>query len=193
MRRITLTVLFISGMTAMAFGQTCPPNIDFETGDFSSWECSIGTTTAANGKNQINLTPSPPTKSRHEILTTASMPTLDKYGRFPRLCPYGGKYSVQLGNDVTGAQAEGLSYTFIVPTTVDTFTFTYYYAVVFEDPGHDHSEQPRFYFTAYDVLTGEVINCASYDYVATGSIPGFEKSPTNPGVLFKKWSPTSLQ
>jgi gliding motility-associated-like protein len=80
-----------------------------------------------------------------------------------------------------------------VPTTVDTFTFTYFYAVVFEDPGHTEPEQPRFFVTAYDVGTGALINCASFDYVATAQLPGFTPSPLNAAILFKPWTPTSLQ
>src|SRR5215510_6193921 len=119
------------------FAQSCPPNIDFESGDFTNWECFIGSTMVIDTHNVIKLSPSPPMANRHQIIS-ASTPggALDFYGGFPKLCPYGGNYSVKLGNDNTGAEAEGLSYTFTVPTTVDTFTFTYFYAVVFEDPSH---------------------------------------------------------
>ncbi|HEX8356512.1 MAG TPA: hypothetical protein VF610_03835, partial [Segetibacter sp.] len=117
----------------------------------------------------------------------------DPYGNFPVVCPFGGNYSVKLGNDATGGEAEGISYTFTVPATVDTFTFTYFYAVVFEDPGHDPSEQPRFFVSAYEVATGNIINCAAFNYVATSSLPGFYKSRTNSSVLYKNWTPVSLQ
>ena len=175
------------------FAQGCPPNLDFEKGDFSTWQAFIGNTEASLGKNIINLDTSLPISGRHEIITAASLPRKDPYGNFPVFCPYGGKYSVKLGNNLTGAQAEGLSYTFTIPTTVDTFTFTYFYAVVLEDPGHAVEEQPRFFVTAYEVETGNLINCASYTYVSNGTLPGFQVSPANPGVLFRNWSPTSLQ
>ena len=174
--------------------QTCPPNIDFESGDFSNWQCFTGTTRAVNGKNEINLTGPGPVANRHEIISAATMGNqLDPYGKFPMLCPYGGDYSVKLGNSQTSGEAEGLSYTFKVPTTVDTFTFTYFYAVVFEDPQHLNYEQPRFFVTAYDVASGNLINCASFDYISNGAIPGFEKSDLNSAVLYKEWSPASLQ
>lgn len=173
----------------------CPPNLDFESGNFSNWECFIGKT-SVNGspsKNIITLTSSSPATSRHEIISKNTAQTKDPFGEFPTLCPYGGNYSVKLGNQSSGSEAEGVSYTFTIPATLDTFTFTYFYAVVFEDPGHSAPEQPRFFATAYDVATGELVNCASYNYIATGSIPGFEKSKKSPGVLFKNWTPTSLQ
>lgn len=177
--------------------QDCPVNIDFEMGDFTNWQCFTGTTSAdyANNVNVIDLKPSPPTPNRHEIIKAnndGSIP-LDPYGGFPQLCPYGGKYSVKLGNNDINAQAEGISCTFIVPNTVDTFTITYFYAVVFEDPQHSPIEQPRFFVTAYETATGNLINCASYNYVATGSIPGFKQSSQSNDVLYKEWSPVSIQ
>lgn len=190
---IFLVCLFALFQTAFSQGSTCPPNIDFEAGDFSFWQCMIGVTRSVNGVNEIDLRDSGPVKGRHEIITASSAPQVDFYGKFPVLCPYGGGMSVKLGNDDYGAEAEGLSYTFTVPTTVDTFTFTYFYAVVFEDPNHAPHQQPRFFVTAYDVATGQVVSCASFDYVSNGAIPGFEVSPVGSNVLFKRWSPASLQ
>lgn len=194
MARSVVCILFIVCFISKAYSQsTCPPNIDFENGDFSHWECFIGTTDTVGGKNRMNLFPSAPISNRHEIISAANNPGVDVYGGFPKLCPYGGNYSVKLGNDFTNSEAEAISYTFQVPATIDTFTFTYFYAVVFEDPGHTPPEQPRFFVTAYDVITGDLINCASYDYIATSALPGFQKSPLNTSVLYKSWTPTSLQ
>ena len=191
--RLIVLLLFFCFSSLRTIAQTCPPNLDFESGTFANWECFTGTTFVNGNQNIISLSPSPPVANRHQIISAASTPALDFYGRFPALCPYGGNYSVKLGNDATNAQAEALSYTFQVPTNVDTFTFTYFYAVVFQDPQHRHEEQPRFFVTAYDVESGQLINCASYDYVANGSIPGFQVSPVRPDVLYKDWTPTSLQ
>lgn len=194
MVRSVTCVFFVLSFLSKAFSQnTCPPNLDFESGDFSNWECFTGSTETVAGKNKVSLTPSSPMYGRHEVISASDNPGMDAYGGFPKLCPYGGNFSVKLGNDGTGAQAESISYTFQVPSTIDTFTFTYFYAVVFEDPQHTLPEQPRFFVTAYDVGTGALINCASYDYVSTASLPGFQKSAVNPRVLYKSWSPTSLQ
>jgi len=191
--RLLLLLFTCSYFSKAAYSQTCPPNLDFEQGNFSNWECFTGFTRVDSGKNKIVLTPSAPIPGRHDIITANSAVKTDVYGGFPTLCPYGGDYSVKLGNSSTGSQAEALSYTFVVPTTVDTFTFTYFYAVVFEDPNHLLPQQPRFFVTAYDVASGDLINCASFDYVSNGSIPGFKKSPINQTVLYKEWTPASLQ
>ena len=189
-----LTALLLCALfaTRSAYSQTCPDNIDFESGNFNNWQCYIGAVDTLNLQNVITLNPSAPVANRHEIISAASLPTNDPYGGFPRLCPNGGNYSVKLGNNSTGKEAEGLSYQFTVPVGQDTFSLTYYYAVVFENPSHGTIEQPRFFVTAYDVLTGAVIHCASYDYVATGGIPGFQSSPLNTDVLYKAWTPVSL-
>ncbi len=175
--------------------QTCPLNIDFEEGNFTNWQCATGYTSVVDGANSIELTPSDPVPGRHNIISADSNGAipLDPYGKFPALCPYGGKYSVKLGNDNTGGEAEGMSYTFTVPVTEDTFSFTYFYAVVFQNPGHEPYEQPRFFVTAYEVATGEVINCASYNYVSTGGLPGFTESKQDASILYKNWSPSSIQ
>ncbi|HEX8461104.1 MAG TPA: hypothetical protein VF623_06725, partial [Segetibacter sp.] len=122
--------LFIAFFSHQSVSQSCPPNIDFEMGDFTGWECFTGTTSLSAGKNLINLTLSGPIAGRHEIIEDSLNVKFDPYGKFPMLCPYGGKYSVKLGNATTGSQAEGVSYTFTVPAAIDTFTFTYFYAVV---------------------------------------------------------------
>lgn len=171
----------------------CPPNLDFEDGSLANWQCAVGRATVNGSQNLITLEPSAPVAGRHELISASTTIQKDPFGGFPTLCPYGGNYSVKLGNESVNGEAEGISYTFTIPADVDTLTFTYFYAVVFEDPQHAEREQPRFFVTAYDVLTGEVINCASYDYISTSSLPGFTVSKVDPTVLYKDWSPVSLQ
>jgi gliding motility-associated-like protein len=173
--------------------QNCPVNMDFELGNFSNWQCYTGVVSDDGVSNIISLTPSPPMPGRHQLISAATIPAADEYGGFPKRCPFGGNYTVKLGNDSSGSQAEGLAYTFQVPAGQDTFTFTYYYAVVFEDPNHQPFEQPRFFVKAYDALNGDVINCASYSYVAGSGLPGFQISPVNMAVLYRSWVPASIQ
>ncbi|MES2775001.1 MAG: PKD domain-containing protein [Bacteroidota bacterium] len=192
MKRKTLFFTFLlSFISTCAFSQGCPPNIDFEAGDFSNWDCDTGRVRLVNNKNVITLSRSVPISDRHQIISSTT--AKDPYGLFPQLCPFGGSKSVKLGNNLSNNQAEGLSYTFTVPATTDTFTFTYFYAVVFQNPEHSEPEQPRFFVTAYEVATGNVVSCASFDYVSTGSLPGFQMAPYNSTVLFRDWTPASLQ
>jgi len=192
--RLYVVIFFLALISPhVVFSQNtnCPPNIDFENGSFAHWNCFIGSVDTLNGANEMTLTADTATPGRHELIdfNTAGF---DPYGDFLQACPYGGRYSVKLGNNNTGKGAEGISYTFQIPPSADTFSLTYYYAVVFEDPNHDLIEQPRFFVSAYDVETGRVIDCASYDYVSHGSIPGFRPSPHSPDVLYKEWTPSSI-
>lgn len=190
--KVIVLIISLIAFVCQGFSQsTCPPNIDFELGNFNNWQCFIGSAKDSSFNNLIKLDTCQPQQNRHELMSSKT--DKDPYGNFPVLCPFGGNYSVRLGNDNTGSEAEGISYTFNVPSTVDTFTFTYFYAVVFEDPGHSEWQQPRFFVSAYEVATGKIINCAAFDYVATSSLPGFYESPIAKGVLFKNWTPVSLQ
>src|SRR5688572_4130938 len=105
-KRLQLLLVCLLPLCA-AFGQGCPANIDFEHGTFDGWDCFIGSTSVDSNKNVITLNPSPPLPGRHEMITSSSIGIKDKYGNFPILCPYGGRSSVKLGNDLTNFEAEG--------------------------------------------------------------------------------------
>ncbi len=189
MKATILAAIFVF-LTTNIFAQ-CPPNMDFELGDFANWQCFTGSTSSSMNTNSIRLNSSNPTAGRHTIMSSKS--DKDYYGGFPVLCPFGGNYSVKLGNDNVNAEAEGISFTFSVPANIDTFTFTYFYAVVLEDPQHASWDQPRFSVTAYEVSSGKVIDCAAFNYVANGALPGFVQSSKARQVWYKDWTPVSLQ
>ena len=138
------------------------------------------------------MTASGAVSNRHTIYDRTSNPGIDPYGRFARVSPEGGRYSVRLGNSGIGAQAERLSYTLKVPANQPDFTLTYYYAVVFEDPNHSQHQQPRFTARVFDVAAGQYIPCASFEYIATSNLPGFTKSTTGTNIYYKDWSPVTI-
>jgi gliding motility-associated-like protein len=186
-------IIFLLSLINFGLAQNCPPNLDFEEGNLNGWECFIGTTKVEAGANVLSLQPTTAIANRHEIVSKANN-AVDKYGGFPVVCPFGGNYSIRLGNEQMQAQAESVKYTFTVPNNLDTFTVTYYYAIVLQDPSHPAAEQPRFLVTAYDTQSGDIINCSAFDYIATGGIPGFQTSQTPANnVLYKDWTPASLQ
>ena len=175
--------------------QNCPPNIDFETGTFSGWTCYIGYTAAVNGENVITLNPSAPTQNRHTMYA-ANSALVDPYGGFPVNCPNGSGYSIRLGNDLPGTEAEGISYEFTIPLGKDVYSLIYHYAVVFQDPNHEQYQQPRMEIEITNVTDNKTIDCSSFTFIPYGSIlPGFFESP-NPGsstpVWCKDWSAVSI-
>lgn len=167
----------------------CPPNIDFEKGDFSGWTTYIGKIFLADGSVVVNASPQIP--QNHAILSALTDTGFDRYGGFPLVCPNGSGYSVKLGNNQSGAEAESISYTFTIPQNAPNFSLIYNYAVVLEDPGHTASEQPRLRIEVIN-LTDSIVNpCTSFDFVSTASLPGFKVSPFGtPGapVIYKDWS-----
>jgi gliding motility-associated-like protein len=167
---------------------TCPANIDFEAGSLQNWNCYIGTTSVRNNENVISVTPSAPVTGRHTLYAKGAATVVDPYGLFPVNPPDGSGYALRLGNDINGAEAERVSYEFTVPADAKDATFTYRYAVVFQDPGHNPNEQPRFIARILDVQTNTYLPCASNEYVATASLPGFQSSTIDASVKYKPWS-----
>ena len=184
-----------SALKASSIVSGCIDNIDFEFGNFTNWKCYKGTANT-NGTNYViwnPTTPVTPIANRHQLISAASLPLNDFYGGFPRLCPVGGNYSLQLGNNSTGGEAERVTCTFTIPADQNNFQLEYYYAVVFQDPSHLFDQQPRFKAKVYDANnSSNVISCASYDFTAASGLPGFQNSKIDPLVWFKPWTAVTI-
>ena len=176
--------------------QVCPPNIDFETGTFNGWTCYIGGTAAVDGQNVISLAQSGPVPGRHTMFTANTGNELDYFGGFPVNCPNGSGHSIRLGNDLSGTEAEGVSYEFTIPSNQDVYSLIYHYAVVFQDPNHFEYQQPRMEIEITNVTDNTIIHCSSFTFIPFGSLlPGFFESPNpidNTPVWCKDWSAVSI-
>jgi gliding motility-associated-like protein len=172
-----------------AGAQGCPPNIGFELATFQNWEVLLGKVDSVNGP----LLYPGYDASRHTIYKNTGENNIDPYGNFPINCPNGSGASIKLGNAVGGAQAEGLSYTFTIPSDKKTFSLIYYYAVVMQNPPHGATEQPKFTAKVFNVTTGEYITCSSFEYIAQAGLPGFEASTRDGSVLYKAWTPVTIK
>jgi gliding motility-associated-like protein len=193
-KNVLFVLLLLSGFYAPAYAQ-CPPNIDFEQGSFDGWTCYTGSTAAVGGQNIINLSPSGPVLNRHTLIPAYSA-DVDPYGGFPTKCPNGSGYSVKLGNDVGGAEAEGISYDFTIPANRNVYSLIYYYAVVFQDPNHEIYQQPRMVVDITNLTDHKTIDCSSFYFVPFGTIiPGFFESTTNTTntpVWCKNWTAVTV-
>ncbi|MFC3563479.1 hypothetical protein [Pedobacter jamesrossensis] len=174
-------------MTSNLKAQLCPENIGFENGTFKNWKTYTGSITTS-GINLIETTS--PVSGRHTLQNNKAV--IDEYGKFTIVPKNGGNYIVKLGNNGTGSQAEAISYLINIPSNRPEFTLTYQYAVVFEDPNHQVIEQPRFTAKVKDLETGLYIPCASFDYIATSTLPGFKKSQISSTVIYKEWTPVTI-
>lgn len=186
-------MLFIAllSMPSKLYAQTCPENIGFENGNFRNWKIFTGLTSLDKNKNVIYTNEiNAPANGRHTI--NSNKAEKDYYGGFDLIPKNSGNFSVKLGNNGTGAQVDGVSYLLNVPADRPEFTLTYQYAVVLEDPNHPLEEQPRFIARVKDLEKNTYIPCASFEYVATSSLPGFTKSKVNGAVIFKDWTPVTI-
>ena len=100
--------------------------------------------------------------------------------------------AVRIGNAVNGRGCELLSKTFVVTPALSTITF--WYAVVFQDPGHQRSHQPFFWVR---VTAAGLIVPGAFDFgsgsdilVADSTNPFFQAklSPTQGKLVYKDWS-----
>jgi hypothetical protein len=163
-------------------------NINFNTGNFNGWYGTTGLSTMSPTGSQTpnyNSNSIGIVNGRHTIMTGGN----DPCGGFPRVDPLGGPRSVRLGNNNVNSEAEQLTQTFMVTSTNNSFT--YRYAVVFEDPGHNSNEQPFFRAVLRD-QNGNVIPCSEFVVSAAGNLPGFFNSPTCTGVVYKPWSSVNV-
>lgn len=197
-----ISFLLFSGLLFCAINNlhaqtVCPANIDFESGTFNGWNCYTGTVASVSGTNVIIFNSSGgPVFNRHTMYSANPGDGYDAYGHFPVNCPNGSGHSIRLGNNQAGTESEGVSYDFTIPAGADFYNLIYNYAVVFQDPGHLPSEQPRMEIEIRNMTSGALIYCSSFTFFPIGSpLPGFELSD-NPGgstpVWFKPWSAVSI-
>lgn len=176
----------------------CPTNIDFENGTFDGWTTYTGYTAAVNNENQINISASPPSLGDRHIMYAANSGIRDPYGGFPVNCPNGSGYSIRLGNDRGGGEAEGISYEFTIPANRNIYSLMYYYAVVFQDPNHQIFQQPRMVVEITNVTDNILISCSSLTFIPYGSniLPGFYISPISGDdgtpIWCKNWSAVTI-
>jgi len=190
-------LFLILAVSFSAYSQSCPVNIDFETGTFNGWTCYTGNVSAAGNQNTISLTPSGgPVFNQHTMFSSNPGDGVDEFGGFPVNCPNGSGHSIKLGNTTGGGEAEGISYEFTIPANENSYNLIYNYAVVFQDPNHLEFQQPRMEIEIINVTDNTVIDCSSFTFYPFGSpLPGFQLSP-NPGsntpVYYKDWSAVSI-
>lgn len=168
------------------YGQivNCPPNIGFEDGNYSNWIFYTGGCCPINAGNVGQL------NDRHLIISGTG---IDPYGGFPVVAPNGGTYSMKLGNNRSGGESEVARYYVNVPATSNSsFSLLYSYAVVFENPNHAESLQPRFEVTVFDSATKTPLPCNKYVYIASGGLQGFKRSVADTNVYYKEWTTSTL-
>ena len=192
-------------------------NIGFETGNFSNWIETDGSTTegCATAQHPVYFPNSALSNSalnsapQHRITNSGT----DAIGGFNKVCPGLEAHSLRIGDSTktmrrhnanTGIVTNGASIEQQFLVTKTNSLFTYYYAVVLEASGHAPNQQPTFRVDAFDKNGGRIL-CGEYLVVASGSIPGFVNAgpyddptdafpldPSDPDVYYKTWTPVFI-
>lgn len=187
---VAISVFAFSNLSKAQVG-LCPTNLDFELGDFTNWICKAG---SVEPDGTILVSAMPPVPARHSIISAATAGT-DPYGGFSTVCPNGSQYSVMLGNSGGAHQAESLSFTYSIPSTLTVFSVIFNYAVVLQDYNHQLYEKPRFRARIIDLSTNSPLPCVDFDFVTSAALLGFQISPSSPPnapIYYKDWTPVSI-
>jgi len=124
-------------------------------------------------------------KSRHTVNIDTSARDA-RTNNMLRIIPNGEKTSVRLGNWKDGAQAESLTYRYIVDTNnYDLMILNY--AIVLQDPNHTPSNQPRFLLEILNnnnVLIDSV--CGYANFIASNTLGWNTVQGSN--VIWKDWT-----
>ena len=169
---LIVSLLFVN----LVFSQSECYNSDFSAGTFSGWEGYTGLYHTPNARKGI-------VDNRQKIITISSFD--------PRTCyqlstiPPGDNFSVRLGNELGGSEAEMLVYTMDV--TPENSIFLYKYAIVIEDPGHIPEEQPEFSVQITDAA-GKTIDplCGAYKVYAGQADQDFNTCNYDNPLTYKK-------
>ncbi|HCN82833.1 MAG TPA: hypothetical protein DIT07_04330, partial [Sphingobacteriaceae bacterium] len=102
--------------------------------------------------------------------------------------PNGSEYIIRLGNKNVDSEADRISYSFDVPSNVESYAIVFNYAIVFQeiDPPHLPWQQPKFTVVLIDEDTNTQDECASFEYTSQSGIPGFSRAEN--GAFFKPWA-----
>lgn len=127
--------------------------------------------------------------NRHELIQRQG--TDPNTGDRLKFLPPGEDRVIRLGNDSVGGQAESITYHFKVDPEKAVLLLKF--AVVFQDPGHESKDQPRFVVRIMNKEGDLIESCAEYDVTARPGIEGFQTfSMGSVPVQWRDWTSVGL-
>ncbi|MDB4533919.1 PKD domain-containing protein [Vicingaceae bacterium] len=181
------------GQEAKGPGDPCT-NMGFENCDYTGWELTEGSADATpfgfvNGTATTDWGDGSNfghpsgwfTNDQHYIVNAGIDPEVPIQMVNPL---NGGTCTAMVGDgDGTGNGASKISQTFLVDA--NNADFSYSYAAVFDDAGHDAAEQPFFKAQVFD-QNGVAISCGDFQSTAGDGSPGWQDG--NNDLKYKDWS-----
>jgi gliding motility-associated-like protein len=182
---------------------TCNPgctNIDFENGTLSGWNGFYAQNNSNSGYNITGVTGGAlgavtkaafdPSTSSYQLSIMSGTAGDPLAPSVPVVSPFGGKYSVRVGDSTIPNQGVAiLNQTFMV--TAANANFTYEYAVFLENPNHTYYQQPFFNVALLDSKGDTIPHCGEYNVVSGSANAGFKGvyyAPEGDTVYYKNWT-----
>ena len=162
-----LTVLVIALLSNLSYiqSQSCP-NINFSQGNFTNWQCYLGSCSNGTIINKSAHTP-----GRHSIMDAALLTLTNQMQdencpAIPKV-PVGFAYSARVGNSEIGAEMEAIEYTLTVDSSNSLLIV--HFAWILEATEHAPEEQPKFSIIIRDTNNIPISNlpCGNVDFVAS--------------------------
>jgi len=191
-----LVVLFQVTGKAQTSNLGCP-NGDAEDNSLTNWSTLMATSTAPS--QTLNAFTNGFSGARTGVHSSTSNYTpmlingIDQYGLFA--VPSQGAYCFRVGNNMTGAEADMMHYSFLV--TPNNANFKFRYAVVLQDPGHTQGQNPSVsmymnlgtshipnLFSPVDV---KLFRDTHRGHVADLNNPYFKRASIDRSVVYKDW------
>lgn len=185
MKKLVLFILLLLKGYVLYSQVQCGFNAGFETGTFTGWSGSTGICNSAYC-DSVNMIPGL-VAGRHTI-TSGSVFDWRACNAISTVCPFGGTYSMQLGNSNVNWETEEIQYSYTVSATNPILVYAY--AVALQDPNHPDTAQPGFRTLVRD-MNNNVIPCSFYRVNATqlrtGSLCNW-----SPPVWYKNWTQVAI-
>ena len=219
MKRIVVFLMLFILAVVNSYAQNDCGNVGFEFGNNTGWNgfvgnCTAGPTGSFPTLNFPSTTPTPWTTPQYFLDGTNEFPParrweiLDATGgnngfdpivpMIPVVSPWGGTYSLKLGNSEDGSKAEKLVFDYLV--SANNTNFVYQYAVILQNQSgtpHPQNQQPAFRIKITNTATGAIINptCGVYNVAANQANVGFSvynaPGSTDP-INYRNWSLVSI-
>lgn len=174
LHRLLLFCLLTTLITSTSQSQTTCFGAGFESSNSGPYSIYNGKI-RSNGSLIFNIGDKP-NRSQIMHLSDGPDPIANAYcitNKFlPVVAPDGGIYSMRLGNEDNGKEADKVTLSFKVDKDLPFFLLRY--AVVLNDPGHKPYQQPRFELRILDESGKSLSGCGEYSVKAAKDIPGFE-------------------
>ena len=183
MRQLLLLISIVLIGRLSATGQTLDcSNIGFEEGTTRGWVLTNGNVADINIQTVYQGEAAGTFENGHMVtsLSNGNDPVVTAEA-IPMVAP-GSTHSLRIGNITRGSRFDRIRGTFVV--TADNSLFQYRFAVVLQNPTHQHYQQPGFTIRITN-STGAVLACSDYDVTAAANINGFKAQGD---IRYRNWT-----